>query len=242
MDHNNKLAYIGSISLITILIADFIVIELVLKLGVFSLGNKWARVLLLLFLFLQTLIVCLYDLTLNSNYNYLAVVPVVWIIWNNLYFYMLIEQNDYWMSATTKKRLFITWIAFNLIAIPSGTIAVCVYTYSIPFGDLFYANLTDFIVLIYLCIVEKYLVVKVYFFSKTKLKSVSSELWAKVKFSILVCGICVIIDILNAVLEVSGFVHYAYLFKPCVFAFKVIFECMCFQFIKGIVFSINQTT
>ncbi|KXN65314.1 hypothetical protein CONCODRAFT_13135 [Conidiobolus coronatus NRRL 28638] len=235
----SELSYIGSISLITILILDFIVIELVLKLGVFSAGKKWTRILLLFFLFCQTLIVGVYELNRYEDTKILSSLAVIWIIWINLYFNMLIEQNDYWMSDTIRKRMYIAWVVYNLIAVPSGTIVFLVYLYAVSINFFFYANVMGSIILVYLSTVEMYVVFKVYFFSKSKIKPVSTKLWAKVQFRIFICIICVVIDILNAVLETTGFVHYAYLFKPCVFAFKVIFECMCFQFIKGIIFTLD---
>jgi hypothetical protein len=240
MNLYSELAYIGSISLITILIVDFVVIELVLKLGVFSTGKKWARILLLFMLFCQTLIVGIYELIEYENTKMLSSLAIIWIIWINLYFDMLIEQNDYWMSDTIRKRMYIAWVVYNLIAIPSGTIVFLVYLYAVPINYFFYANVMGSIILVYLSTVEMYVVYKIYFFSKSRLKPISTELWTKVQFSIFICIVCVFIDILNAVLETTGFVHYAYLFKPCVFAFKVIFECMCFQFIKGIVFTLEQ--
>jgi hypothetical protein len=236
----SELVYIGSITLITILIADFAVIEFVLKLGVFSVGNKWARILLLFLLFLTTLNIFLVDFLESTNLEYLTVAAIAWLIWNNLYFYMLIEQNGYWMSDTVKTRMFIALAVINMAAIPCGIIAICVYFHVVPISYFYYANLLDLIVLIYLSIVEIYLVTKVYFYSKSKLKPVSTELWTKVKFSIIVCFVCISLDVLNAVMENTGMVHYSYLFKPCVFTFKVIFECMCFQFIKGIIFTLDQ--
>jgi hypothetical protein len=96
----------------------------------------------------------------------------------------------------------------------------------------------DLTVMCYLIINEVYITVKTYLFGLKIIKTKSDEMWKKVKFCILVCVLGIVLDIAICV-ENKVDINLAYAIKPCSFAFKIIFECLCFQFIKAIVVSID---
>jgi hypothetical protein len=162
-----------------------------------------------------------------------------WMVWNPLYYYMLIEQNTYWMNPKVKKGLHISWVLFIVWVIIVGTVCLLVGASVLPFEVIIIVQYLDFLALIYLSITEAYINIKIYGYSKAKLKSVSPSLWKKVKFSLSVFSFCIGLDLAILLFEQFGNSTFAYEVKTCSFAFKVVFECMCFQFIKGIVVSIE---
>ncbi|KXN65534.1 hypothetical protein CONCODRAFT_12849 [Conidiobolus coronatus NRRL 28638] len=237
----SELINYASISFITILILDFGVIELVLNLGVFTIGRKWVKIVLLLSLFCHELVTFIFIIGAEKDYIDYATLPFFWAIWNISYYYMLIEQNAYWMSSIVRKRMMIVWglYSINIAIVFSIFFLMCIFI--LPLTSLFYVTVFDIIILTTLSLTEIFIVYKIYIFSRDKLKRVSTKLWNKVKVSISICLLGIIMDILIFSLENFGEETLAYLIKPCSFAFKVIFECLCFQFIKGIVVSIEQS-
>jgi hypothetical protein len=239
MSQIDEIVYIAAISFITVLILDFIAIELVLKLGVFSLGRVWVRVSILLTQFLHALTTFLFNIYGGKDFIYMDVQIWFWVVWSILYFLMLIEQNSYWISDTFRKRLYIIWIVVIANVLALAIVFFLIGTFVLPIECMHYVDILDLLLLIILSSVELFLAFKIYNFCKDRVKSVSYTLWKKVIISVYIVVLCVIIDIIVISLEYSGYSRYCYLFKPGTFAFKVIFECMCFQFIKGIVVSIE---
>jgi hypothetical protein len=240
MSDKTELVYIGSIGFITSLIVDFIVIELVLKLGVFAFGKAILRIIMIACLYINFIMSFLFEIGGGTNFDYIAIAVFSWFIWSPLYYYMLMEQNFYLMSSRVKKVLWFFFIFAVIVCFSCGILLLLICFGKLSPSLIDYVHILDLMLLIILCLVEFFLIIKIYIFSKSKLKTVSPKLWIKVKFSIVVCTLCVFVDIFIITLENTGAANYAYVFKSCSFCFKIVFECLCFQFIKGIVVSIDQ--
>jgi hypothetical protein len=215
------------------------ILEIVLQLGVFAFGKATLRIIMILALELQAISFYLFNMYPQNAMLYLIIGAFAWGTWSPLYYYMLIEQNTFWMQPRVKKNLyiafsiFLVWVAYMAIA------AILVGFQVVPLSILAINLNLDLVELVYLSLTEFYINYKIYKFSRDKLKSVSPVLWAKVRISLIIFTLCIVLDVIIVVSENVGNPNFAYEVKTCSFAFKIVFECMCFQFIKGIVVSIE---
>jgi hypothetical protein len=234
--------YIFPLSFITLLIIDFIIIELVLKLGVFAFGKALLRVVMLIALEAQVISFYLFSLSNGKNLKCFTSGAIAWCIWNILFYHMLVEQNTYWMGQKARKFGYLSLGLFSTIILANTVICVMLSLKILP-EKVWLKHITnlDLTVMCYLFITEIYIIVKTYLYGQKILKTRSNEMWKKVKFCILVCVLGIILDIVICV-ENKVDTNFAYAVKPCSFAFKIIFECLCFQFIKAIVVSIDTRT
>ncbi|KXN65990.1 hypothetical protein CONCODRAFT_12278 [Conidiobolus coronatus NRRL 28638] len=175
----DEIVYVASMSFITILILDFIVIELVLKLGVFSIGRKWVRIVILICLFLHAITMFLFDIQGEKDFIYLPILICFWMTWNILYFLMLIEQNSYWISDIIRKRLYVIWGIVIVDVLVCGWSFFFVFCFIAPLEYMHYVDILDLLLLIIISAVELFLVYKIYTFCKEIVKSVSYNLWKK---------------------------------------------------------------
>ncbi|KXN68410.1 hypothetical protein CONCODRAFT_9340 [Conidiobolus coronatus NRRL 28638] len=207
--------YLGSLIFTIITFLDFILIETILKLGVFTLGKKWLRCFMIFSLVVEAM------------------------FWNPLYYFMLIEQNYYWMSDRLKRNLY---IALGFFCIWVGFVGVVLVLVGLEFIHEKYMEIVhifDMVLLVQLVSTEIFINLNVYKISKVKIRSMSIRMWRTVQLSLFVCTFCTALDIVFIVLENLGRYDIAYQLKTSSFALKIVFECMCFQFIKGLVFSLH---
>ncbi|KXN69133.1 hypothetical protein CONCODRAFT_8471 [Conidiobolus coronatus NRRL 28638] len=223
-----------------VILLDFIVVEYVLKLGVFSLGTVWLRVVLILDVATEGIPWLLMWLYPEQANKYAIPAGALSVSRMCMYYHMILEQNLYWMSDKIKRigyTSLIFYVMANIVVISSFI------TYNLGLAAQFviiYTHYVDLVVYLWLSIMEILVSYKVYMNSKKKVKAVSLSLWRKIQFGTAVIALCAILDFVVLVMENAGDHHLAYTIKPPIFGFKIVFECLCFQFIKGIVISIGQ--
>ncbi|KXN69134.1 hypothetical protein CONCODRAFT_8472 [Conidiobolus coronatus NRRL 28638] len=221
-----------------IILIDFIIIELVLKLGVFDLGRVWLRVLLILVVSIESIdwyLAWALPQDIVKFYYTGAVFSVSRVC---LYYHMIMQQNLYWMSDKVRMLCYISLSLFITLYIVLLIISILFFGGMVSLEVMAYVHYVDLAAYIWLTLSEGFISFKAYIYSKSKVKTVSAPLWRKIQFGIIVCSICSILDIVVLVIENAGDPRIAYTVKPPIFAFKIVFECLCFQFIKGIIYSI----
>jgi hypothetical protein len=231
--------YLGSLIFTIITFLDFIIIEIILKLGVFTLGKKWLRCFMIFSLAAEAVSVYLYNVLENGALIFFTTMAITWMFWNPLYYFMLIEQNYYWMSDRLKRNLF---IALGFFCIWVGFVGIVLVLVGLEFIHEKYMEIVhifDMILLVQLVSTEIFINFNVYKISRDKIRNISTKTWRTVQFSLFVCTFCTALDIVFIVLENLGRYDIAYQLKTSSFALKIVFECMCFQFIKGLVFSLH---
>jgi hypothetical protein len=237
---SNELSYIAAITFISVLIIDFIVIETVLQLGVFTYGKSIFRMLLILTLELHAVAFFIMNMYPTIALKALTAGTFCYLAWNPLYYYMLIEQNAYWMHSRTKKGVYLGLLAFSALIFIMSVFTILAGLGVITLVYLPMVHFLDLAAMIFLAITEFYLNYQIYKVSKKIVYNVSEKFWKKVKICLFIFSLCILIDILIVIYENISSSAFSYLIRPCSFALKVVFECMCFQFIKGIIISIQQ--
>jgi hypothetical protein len=225
-----------------ILFFDFLIIEFVLKLNVFAYGKAWLRLILIGSLLGGTIIAYLLinETDLVKQLILVVLIGVVYLVWDPLYFQMLIEQNEYWMHSVVKKRFYILLVSYTIFDVIMFIILVLTGVGAAPPIYLKYGYIMDLVHLIVLSLSEIFILYNIFKEARVKVKPVSLKLWEKVFFCLMVCIVCIISDFVMVGIENLGYGLYAYELKSVIFSFKVVFECLCFQFIKGIILSIEQ--
>jgi hypothetical protein len=180
VDLNNEYVYLSALAFITILILDFMIVEIVLKLGVFSFGRSMFRAVMILALEVQAVSFYLFNIYPKGIYLYLTIGSFAWGTWSTLY-YMLIQQNIYWMKPNAKKGLYLAFALFIAWVLTLAVFSILVGLQVTPFSFLVTLQYLDLVELIYLSLSKFYINYKIYEFSRDKLKSVSPALWTKVK-------------------------------------------------------------
>jgi hypothetical protein len=240
MENGMEYLYLGSLAFTNFVILDFFIIELVLRLGVFTLGKKWVRISLILAIQVESWCMYLYNALPSNNMPFFTGMGVSWMAWNPLYYYMLIEQNTYWMEYKIRIRLLISLAVFTCWVIFEGIACILVGNEIVSESFMIYPDIVDIFLFVQLVSTELFINYKVWKVSKKKLIGISPKIWTKVKFSIFICTMCTLMDILFIVLENMNRYDIAFQIKTSSFAFKIVFECLCFQFIKGLIFSLNN--
>jgi hypothetical protein len=225
-----------------VILIDFLVLELVLKLNVFAQGKTWLRLILIGSLQLEGLLVFALSILTDPQQQKIVIVTtgLLYLLWNPLYFHMIIEQNIYWMSAAFIKTFYIILFIYMVIMVLLIGLFTVVSVGILSSEHYTQVHYIDLCQLIIISIAEIFILFNVFIEARSKVKSVSLELWHKVQFCLLVCTLCIILDFGVVTVENLGYGLLAYLSKTSTFTFKVVFECLCFQFIKGIILSIEQ--
>jgi hypothetical protein len=221
-----------------VILVDFIIIELVLKLGVFALGRVWLRMLLILVVAIESIdwyLAWALPQEIVKFYYTGAVFSVSRVC---LYYHMVLQQNLYWMSNKVRLLCYISLSLFIALYIVLLVLSILFFGGMVSLEIMGYVHYADLAAFIWLTLSEAFISCKIYIYSKSRVKTASASLWRKIQFGILICSICSILDIVVLVIENAGDPRIAYTVKPPIFAFKIVFECLCFQFIKGIILSI----
>jgi hypothetical protein len=224
------------------LFADFLVIELVLRLNIFAYGRAWLRVMLISTLLIDGIAVfLLFSETNPKQQQILGILAgLCYLFWDPLYFHMLIEQSEYWMPSLMKKAFYIILLFYTIFDAIIIILFIILNLNLIPLVFYEYIYYMDLVHLIVLSFSEFFILFNIFKESKVKVKSASIKLWRKVQFCLLICTLCIFLDLLMVTIENLGYGLLASQIKACTFSFKVVFECLCFQFIKGIILSIEQ--
>jgi hypothetical protein len=188
----------------------------------------------------EAIFIYLFNQNASDKLLYFKLALISWAIRNILYYYLLIKQSQYLMGDRLKFWLFMTLGVFAILVVITMLIGL-LYAFNIlPYNYVIIAQYIDLTLLIQLTTLEFVLNYLTYKNSKLKLKTLNYSLWTRVKYSIYILNFCLIIDILILLIENFNNSNLAYSVKTCSYAFKVVFELLCFQFVKGIVVNIDQ--
>ncbi|KXN69135.1 hypothetical protein CONCODRAFT_8473 [Conidiobolus coronatus NRRL 28638] len=181
---SNELSYIAAITFISVLIIDFIVIETVLQLGVFTYGNAIFRIMLILTLELHAVAFFIMNMYPEIALEALTAGAFCYLAWNPLYYYMLIEQNAYWMKDRVKKGVYIGLLLFSAFIFIMSVFTILAGSSIITLAYLPMVHFLELAAMLFLAVTELYLNYQIYKVSKKIVYNVSEKFWKKLKYLI----------------------------------------------------------